>query len=417
MARLKVLICGGGCAGPALAFWLARCGHRVSVVERYPDLRATGAQIDLRAQGIDAVKRMGLLDRVRSQLVDEAGVAIVDSSNRPWGIVMANTSGRGAQSVTSEYEIMRGDLVRILYDVTKDDVDYIFGKTIDSFEQDAGCVTVTFSDGHREQYDIMVGADGQNSRTRKAILPQGADPLVHLGFHMAYYCVSRTAIDNNIRKVYMCPSRWVMSRTHNPYETQAYLTFRDDSEATRSIHRAPTEQQKKFWTDKFGNVGWQTKRFLDGMQDTDNFYSQEVVQVKTNTWYHNRVVLLGDAAHCPSPMSGMGTTSAFVGAYVLAGEIQRNSDNLSAALANYDKVMRPFAEEFQKLNMPLRRLAFPETMVGVWLLRCIVAIVCFLRIPELKSRFSSEENGGWRLPDYPELSAQKAACIEPPSEH
>src|SRR3954463_15782837 len=114
MARsLKILICGGGVAGPALAYWLARGGHRVVVVERFPALRATGAQVDLRGQGIEAVRRMGLLDAVRSKLVDEAGVAFVDNRGRTRATIMANTSGRGRQSLTSEYEIMRGDLVRI----------------------------------------------------------------------------------------------------------------------------------------------------------------------------------------------------------------------------------------------------------------------------------------------------------------
>ena len=82
MAPLKIVICGGGVAGPALALWLSRSGHAVTVVERFPALRASGAQIDLRGQGIEVVKRMGLMDVIRSKLVDEAGVAQVDSSNR-----------------------------------------------------------------------------------------------------------------------------------------------------------------------------------------------------------------------------------------------------------------------------------------------------------------------------------------------
>ena len=99
---LKILICGGGCAGPALAFWLARGGHRVVVIERFPALRASGAQVDLRGQGIAAVQRMGLLDIVRSKLVDEAGVAFVDSEGNVKATILANTSGQGAQSLTSE---------------------------------------------------------------------------------------------------------------------------------------------------------------------------------------------------------------------------------------------------------------------------------------------------------------------------
>src|SRR3954453_6100287 len=89
---LRVLVAGGGVAGQALAFWLTRGGHRVTVVERFPDLRASGAQVDLRGQGIEAVERMDLLETVRSRLVDEAGVAFIDSSGRPKATIMANTS-------------------------------------------------------------------------------------------------------------------------------------------------------------------------------------------------------------------------------------------------------------------------------------------------------------------------------------
>lgn len=141
------------------------------MVERFPELRATGAQIDLRGQGIEVVKRMGLLDAVRSKLVDEDGVALVDSQGKIKATLMANKSRKGAQSLTSEYEIMRGDFVRILYDATKDDVKYIFGKTVEGFEQDEKQVIVHFSDGSSDAFDLLVGADGQGSRIRRYILP------------------------------------------------------------------------------------------------------------------------------------------------------------------------------------------------------------------------------------------------------
>src|SRR5688572_8585824 len=199
---MKVLICGGGCAGPALAFWLIRLGHQVSIVERFAALRASGAQIDLRAQGITAVKRMGLLPIIREKLVDEAGVAQIDEYGRAWGTIMANKTGKGPQGPTSEFEIMRGDLVRILYDATKKDVEYIFGKSVTSFDQDEKGVDVRFSDGSSDKYDLLVGADGQGSRIRKAILPEDFDPYVHTGMHMAYWFVPRIESDTNIRDVY-----------------------------------------------------------------------------------------------------------------------------------------------------------------------------------------------------------------------
>ena len=405
MSSLKILICGGGIAGPALAYWLARGGHRVVVVERFPALRDAGAQIDLRAQGIEVAKRMGLLDIIRSKLVDEAGVSFVDSQGNVKGTVMANTSGKGAQSFTSEYEIMRGDIVRIFYDATKGNTQYIFGKTVERFEQDEKGVTAHFSDNTSDTFDLLVGADGQGSRVRKAILPPDSpEPYLRLGLQMAYYFIPRTAHDSNIRRTYISPGgRMIFRRSHNPTETQVYLILKGDSTEIQSVPRAPVEQQKEFWTQTFHDAGWETDRFLDGMKTTKNFYCQEVIQVRTDTWYKGRVVLLGDAAHCPSPFSGMGTTGAMVGAYVLAGEINRSPENLAQAFANYDTTLRPFVNKIQDVKPALLRLAIPTTQWGISILHFIFWLVCYLHIPQLVSRFSAEEKGGWKLPDYPEL--------------
>ncbi|KAI4268340.1 MAG: hypothetical protein L6R38_007872 [Xanthoria sp. 2 TBL-2021] len=405
MKQLNILICGGGCAGPSLAFWLARAGHHVTIVERFPALRATGAQIDIRDQGISVLKRMGLLDTVRSMRVLEAGFSFVDAQGKSKATIMANTSGKGAQTMTSEYEIMRGDLVRILYDATQDSVEYIFGKTVEHFEQDEHSVTVHFSDGMTGMYDMLVGADGQGSRIRAAIQPSDApDPVRHLGAYLAYWFIPRTATDDHLCRLYHIPgSRMIMSRTHSPTEGQANFAFRDDSEELRSMPRASLETQKQFWSEKFHDAGWQTDRFIQGMQTTQNFYCQEVVQIHTDTWSKGRVVLLADAAHCPSPMTAMGTTSALVGAYVLAAEINRNSHDLPQAFANYDRTLRPFINEIQTFKPWMLRLILPETSFAITLIHLFAGLLVFLRLPDLLARFIPENRGGWQLPEYPPM--------------
>jgi 2-polyprenyl-6-methoxyphenol hydroxylase-like FAD-dependent oxidoreductase len=406
MPPLKVLICGGGCAGPALAYWLANTGHNVTIVERFPALRATGAQIDLRGQGIEVVKRMGLNDIIRSKLVDEEGTAFVDLNGNIRGTILANKSGKGAQTLTSEYEIMRGDLIRIFYEATHHNVRYLFGTTVENFEQNDQSVTVHFSDGSLDTYDLLIGADGQGSRIRKAILPPGSpEPYRRLGIHMAYWFIPRDETDDNLSRSYISPGgRMIKRRSHNETETQVYFFLKDDSPELSSIHRASVETQKDFWTRRFRDAGWQTSRFLEGMKTTENWYCQEVVQVQTDTWHKGRVALLGDASSCPSPFSGMGTTASLVGAYILAGEINRHADDLPRALANYDQVFRPFVDEVQNINVSLMKLAIPETRWGIAILHFIAWLVCFLRIPELASRFSKERDGDWKLPEYSELS-------------
>ncbi|MES4830783.1 FAD-dependent monooxygenase [Streptomyces anthocyanicus] len=397
---------GGGIAGHALAYWLARGGHRVTVRERYPDLRATGAQIDLRGQGIEAVRRMGLLDTVRGRLVDEAGVAFLDARGRPRATLMANTSGRGRQSLTSEYEIMRGDLVRILHEATGNDVEYVYGTSVDGFDQDEHEVVAHCSDGSSETYDLLVAADGQGSRLRRAILPDGTDPYWRVGIHMAYWFVPRIASDSNVRDTCMVPGgRQIMRRSHNPTETQVYFVLREDSAQASAIHREPVEKQQEFWASRFRDAGWQTERFVEGMRTSPFFYSQEIVQVRTGTWSRGRVVLAGDAAHCASPYSGMGTSGGLVGAHVLAGEINRRPDDLPTALAHYDTTLRPFTDEIQgEVNPRLLKLAMPMTQRAIDAFLTVTGMATRLRVPDLATRFSKEDRGGaWRLPQYPEL--------------
>ncbi|RAL03258.1 monooxygenase [Aspergillus ibericus CBS 121593] len=403
---LKILIVGSGCAGPALAFWLARTGHHVVVVERFPSLRDKGAQIDLRGQGIEVVRRMGLLDIVRSKCVPESGFTFLDANSNVKASIKANTSGKGRQSLTSEFEIMRGDLVRVFYEATRDGVEYVFGKTVERFEQaDGEKVVAYFSDGTSDTYDLLVGADGQGSRIRRGILPPGTpDPYVHLGIHAAYWFVPRIESDTNTFTTYLAPGgRAVFRRSHSPTESQAYFMLKDSSKELASLHRAPVEQQKEFWAERYRGAGWETERFIEGMRTTDNWYCQEVVQVRTETWHKGRVVLLGDAAHCPAVITGLGTTSSIIGAYILAGEIARHPGDVGQALRNYEAALRPYIREIQNLNTSIVRFAFPTTWWGIAILQFVAGLLCWLRIPDLIARFSTEDTGGWELPEYPEL--------------
>ena len=401
---LRILIAGAGVAGEALAFWLSRGGHQVVVAERFPELRAYGAQVDLRGQGIDAAKAMGLLDEIKAKLVDEAGVAFVDAKGKPRATIMANTSGQGRQTLTSEYEIMRGDLVQVLHDANGTAVDFRFGLSVDGFDQDERTVTAHFSDGSSEEFDLLVGADGQGSRIRRALLPEGQDPYWRTGIHMAYWFVPRIASDGRIRDTYLAPGgRQIMRRSHNATETQAYFVKRESSAEFSAIHRRPVEEQQAFWAGRFADAGWQVQRFIDGMKTSPFFYSQEIAQVRIDHWAEGRVVLVGDAAHCASPYSGMGISGGLVGAYVLAGQINRHPDDLPAALKNYETELRPFVDEIQGgVNPKILALGMPMTQIAINAFLAVTGAATALHIPDLVARFAKEDRGGaWQLPPLP----------------
>jgi 2-polyprenyl-6-methoxyphenol hydroxylase-like FAD-dependent oxidoreductase len=85
-------------------------------------------------------------------------MSFVDAANRSVARIDMQAIQRRAAS--AEVDIMRGDLAAILYEATKDDVEYVFGDSIRTMDQDDDGVTVTFEHGPTRRFDLVVGADG-----------------------------------------------------------------------------------------------------------------------------------------------------------------------------------------------------------------------------------------------------------------
>ncbi|GAB7357639.1 hypothetical protein MBLNU459_g0136t1 [Dothideomycetes sp. NU459] len=417
MAPLKVLICGGGVAGPALAFWLSKLGHDITVVERWPTLRTSGQQLDLRGPGIQVMKRMGLEDLFREHRIDEKGMQFVDDYGKQKVFFPVNKSGEGLQSFTTDYEIMRGDICRILYKLTKDQVQYLFGVHVEKLEQSEDSVTVTFSDGKKDQYDLVVGADGQGSRTRRMMLgPNAPDPFHSLGLHIAYFTIPREEDDDYMSTFYNIPKkRFVFTRRHAPDTIQAYLAICGAEDKLDPAAKSDVEKQKEVWAGLFADGAWKTPRIIRDMQNSaiaNDFFAHKVGQVRLDSWSRGRIVLLGDAAYCPSPATGMGTTSGLTGAYVLAGEISKHcnrlepsnvKDPLFTALQEYDRKFRPFITQVQTLGPGMPQAGLPETKWGISVMHFIMWLTLLLGIDAISQWFLREKNE-WDLPYYEDLA-------------
>jgi 2-polyprenyl-6-methoxyphenol hydroxylase-like FAD-dependent oxidoreductase len=428
MAKLKVLISGGGVAGNALAFWLSKLGHDVTVIERFPCLRATGLQIDLRGHGIEVLKRMGLEQEYRARSPREEGVQLVDKSGRRRAYFPANRSGKGLQSFTSDWEIMRGDLCQIIYEATKERASYIFGTSIESFDQKQkdNAVMVHFADGKTDQFDLVVGADGQGSRTRKMMLGSDtADGLHQIpGQYVAYFTVSRPIQNGEqyLATQYMAPGRrGIMVRRSHPDKIQVYMGITTESKRFESIRNGDAKGEKEIFAELMHGAGWQTEDLIQDMMSADDFYCERMSVVKLDSWFRGNVALVGDAAYCPSANTGMGTTSALVGAYILAGEIARqngHSDitasrtgavaaatgcNILTALKGYDQQFRPFMDQVQEGVLEDKAgMMIPSSALGIAVANLFFGIASLLRL-NIFGWFLKEQVKNWDLPEYKEL--------------
>lgn len=415
MPQLKVLICGAGIAGNALAFWLAKVGHDVTVIERWPELRTSGLQLDVRGHGIPVMKRMGLEQAVREKRVKEEGLQIVDDSGRVWGYFPANKTGEGVQGFTSEFEIMRGDLCRIMYDATKDRAKYGFGASVESYEETSDGVEVRYANGTTERFDLMVGADGQKSRTRRMMLGSGHENAIEfIGECIAYFTIPREERPGEkwVGKGYWTTgSRFMLTRRHNPHQLQVYLMC--NGKELGCARKGDAAAEKEAMAKLYRGAGWEADEVLEAMMGAGDFYCEHLGVVRLPSWSsgNGHVVLIGDAGHC-TPANGLGVTASLVGAYILAGEIEKScglsgtKDGLSTALKTYDEKFRPYIDHVQRgvsgdkgwMSSIWDRIM--DTHLGIRIVYYFVAFASFLRLDRILGFLMLENVKGWNLPDY-----------------
>ncbi|MEV6400439.1 FAD-dependent monooxygenase [Streptomyces sp. NPDC051907] len=345
-----VLISGASIAGPALALMLRRYGFNPTVVERAPELRPGGYKVDLRGVAIEVCERMGILPEVRRDSTGMVGGSYVDADGRTIAELPAEIFGGRAEG---DDEIMRGDLARILYERTRDDVEYLFGDSIAALDEDADGVTVAFERGGVRRFDLVVGADGLHSHTRRLAFGDEKQFTRHLGAYISIFTAPNDLGLDRWETYYALPDKLVCAYSASGQTTAKNMLVFGSPELSYDYRDAA--QQKKLLADVFEGDGWIIPRMLHNAQAADDFYFDALTLIEMDRWSKGRVVLLGDAAHCASPASGQGTGLALIGAYILAGELAAARGDHTVAYRRYESEMRPgvelnqkFAENFAK---------------------------------------------------------------------
>ncbi|WP_238847533.1 FAD-dependent monooxygenase [Nocardia arthritidis] len=348
---------GASIAGPALAHWLRRRGAEVTVVERAPELRPGGQAVDARGVTKEVIRRMGLDAAVRAARTETAGAYTVDADGNVLETYRADDNG--GDGYISEIEILRGDLSQVLYDDTRDEVEYLFGDRIAELTQDADGVDVVFASGDRRRFDLVVGADGLHSALRAMVFGPHERFVRHLGLVLAFYSVpNEFGLDGWLLDYQDSGRSAGLRPIRDATRAMAMLSF---PSGDFDVDYRDVAAQKSLLRERMAGMGWMTPRILAHLDDTPDFYLDQVAQVAMDRWSSGRVALLGDAAFSSSPMSGGGTGLALVGAYLLAGELAAAEWDPEIGFARYETRMRPFVEANQEIGrLHVRSLISPE---------------------------------------------------------
>ena len=353
----RALISGASIAGPALAFWLARAGWQVTLVERAEHVRGGGYPIDLRGTAVEVIKRMGIYDEVRKAQVGRRSTQILNPRGRRIATIDVSADVLNNEA-TGDVELPRGSLAVVLYEHTRYMIEYVFKDSVATIDAGPNHVDVTFVSGRVGTFDVVIGADGIHSTTRRIAFGPEQDYICHLGPCVAIFDIEGSDVKPGDGTMFNLPGRLAMQMRDSTGPNRGFLAFvvedvntidTENTEAACALAHAIFNDQRSE----------HVLSLLSGMEQADDVFFDTVSQIRMDHWYRGRVALVGDSAYAPSFLSGQGTSIAVIGAYVLATELITKDDPLEAFAAYEDK-LRDFIAQNQDLALRAGSTSLPR---------------------------------------------------------
>lgn len=346
MSRTALVI-GGGIAGPAAAMALQKAGIEAVIYEAHPEgADGAGVFLTLGSNGIDALAAIDAAQRATATGFATPEITLYSGKGKQLG-----ASKISAAAGTPSRTIKRADLYRALYDeAVSRGIRVEHGKRLVGTEETAEGVCATFADGATATADLLIGCDGVHSVVRRAIDRTGPAPayagLLSLGGYTRDVRVdaepgSYTMIFG--RRAFfgyaVAPDREVWWFANLP---------RADEPARGEVEQIGADEWRRTLVAAFRDDAGPAVRILEATRTEDIMRASPVHLLKRlPAWHSDRMIVLGDAAHAPSPSSGQGASLAIEDAVVLA-RCLRDTSTHSAAFTKFVDLRRPRVEKIVK---------------------------------------------------------------------
>jgi 2-polyprenyl-6-methoxyphenol hydroxylase-like FAD-dependent oxidoreductase len=363
MENKNVLISGAGIAGTTLAYWLKKFGFNPTIIEHAPKLREGGYAIDFMGAGYNVAEKMGIIPALEKVAINISKVAFVDKNNEEKGSM--NYEKIKELMNNRALTVLRSDLAKVIYESLNNEVEIIFGDTIDKIEQKGESVSITFRNGQNRSFDLVVGADGLHSNVRNLIFGNEAEYEKYYGYYTSSFTLENYPVKDRAFSMCNIPGKQAAVYAYSETKTATFFAFTSAEKLKYDHH--DVEKQKEILKNEFMDMGWKCPDILSRIDSSSDFYFDSISQIKMDKWSKGRVTLVGDACDCPSLLSGKGSTLAMTGAYILAGELKLANGDYKAAFTQYENIFKPFISKKQKSAEGFAKSFIPKSNFGIWI--------------------------------------------------
>jgi 2-polyprenyl-6-methoxyphenol hydroxylase-like FAD-dependent oxidoreductase len=358
---VRVIVVGAGIAGLSAAIALRKTGNEVVVLERAPRIDPVGAGITLFANALRALDRLGV-----GEAIAVRGAAATRSAILTW-------EGRELTRVPSDLlegtiALHRADLQAELAAAAGE---VRLGVEVTVVEQSDDAVVAVAADGREEQGDLLVGADGLGSVVRRAI----ADVPIRYAGYTAWRGVSSVPVEPG-----RLTESWGVGERFGLVDIGCGRTYWF---ATKNAPEGDPDEpggRKAEILRRFSGWHEPIAAVVEAADESAILRNDVYYLEPLPRWSDGRVVLVGDAAHATTPGVGQGAAQAIEDAVVLADRLA-GSDDVTAALAEYEGIRRPRADAVLKMSRRADKAAQLANPLG-WRLRNAVV----RRLPERAQR-------------------------------
>ena len=372
MMTRRALIIGGGVAGLSAAWWLANAGWRVTVLERAPALRSGGYMIGISGPGYDTADRMGLLPALKARHVPIAENVYRGRTGKVLWRVRYPDLLDGVNWVT----LARTELVHVLFEAVRDRVDIRFGTSVSAIGSGVGPIEVDLTDGSGTQADLVIGADGVHSTVRSMMFGAHEDRIERLGYRCAAFQIPDALNLGHDFLSYAEPGRITEFYTLSTNRVAALFVWRCTDPGTIRPDRMHAALKAAY-----DGAHPHVQQTLAGLPDDAPIYFDALEMVDLPKWSSGRCLLLGDAAHCLTLLSGQGSGMAMTSAWLLNEALA--AYGIDMALAHHEAKLRP---SITRLQARSRKIASVFVPASRWSFRLRNAVMR-LTPPKLLGRY------------------------------